>query len=300
MSHVDHFSYGLVTPIAAYIVSTIGCMLGLALTAKARAATGPARARWLVGGALSIGGTGIWVMHFVAMMGFTVGGNPIRYDVLLTSVSMLLAVVIVGGGLFLVSSKNYSASRLVVSGMVTGVGVAGMHYLGVSAMNMSATVYYDVTLIALSVVIAMVASTVALWFSVKTDGTLATAGAALIMGVAVCGMHYVGMFAMEVRPRISLTPVDGARGIDFMLPVLGAVSLLTLGLLLAVILAPSEQEMRTDAELLAQLENRRTTARHAATAAAASAPAAQNTVQNTGQNAPAEQRRPSLFDAQDR
>lgn len=292
MSHVDHFSYGLVTPIAAYIVSTIGCMLGLALTARARATTGPARARWLVGGALSIGGTGIWVMHFVAMMGFTVGGNPIRYDVLLTTGSMLLAVVVVGIGLFLVSSRGDRPAWLLLSGTITGLGVAGMHYLGVFAMNMSATVYYDVTLIALSVVIAIVASTVALWFSLKTGGTLATAGAALIMGIAVCGMHYVGMFAMEVHPRISLTPVEGARGIDFMLPILAAVSLLTLGLLLAAILAPSEQEMRADAELLAHLENRRTAARHAATSAAPAGP--------TAPPASAERRPPSLFDARER
>ncbi|MEV0831492.1 MHYT domain-containing protein, partial [Nonomuraea rubra] len=64
---------------------------------------GAARARWLVGGALSIGGTGIWVMHFVAMMGFSVGDGQIRYDVPLTIGSATLAVVVVGVGLFLVS-----------------------------------------------------------------------------------------------------------------------------------------------------------------------------------------------------
>ncbi|GAA3086759.1 MHYT domain-containing protein [Streptosporangium carneum] len=264
-------------------------MLGLSLTAKARATTGSARVRWLVGGALSIGGTGIWVMHFVAMTGFTVGGNPIRYDVPLTIASMVLAVAIVGAGLFMVSARGEKIGWLLLGGVITGLGVAGMHYLGLFAMNLSANIYYDVTLVALSVVIAIAAATVALWFSLRTGGALTAAGGALIMAIAVSGMHYVGMFAMEVHPRISLTPVDGARGVDFMLPVLAVVSLLTLGLLLAVILAPSEQEMRTDAELLAHLENRRSGQPDAPTTPGRPVVSA---------SPPAEaQRRPSLFDA---
>ncbi|MEV8631779.1 MHYT domain-containing protein [Streptosporangium sp. NPDC051023] len=282
----------MLTPVLAYLVSAIGCMLGLSLTAKARVTTGQARVRWLVGGALSIGGTGIWVMHFVAMTGFTIGGNPIRYDVLLTTASMLLAVVVVGAGLLMVSFRGERFGWLLLSGTVTGLGVAGMHYLGVFAMNMSATVHYDTTLIVLSVVIAIAASTVALWFSLRASGVLAMGGAALIMAVAVCGMHYVGMFAMEVRPRVSLTPVDGARGLDFMLPILAVVSLLTLGMLLAVILSPSEQEMRVDAELLARLENRR-----AAQSGAAGTPVGPP----VSASPPAEaQRRPSLFDAKEK
>ncbi|MGS2640546.1 MHYT domain-containing protein [Streptosporangium sp. LJ11] len=257
MSHVDHFSYGLLTPALAYVMSSVGCMLGLLLTAKARAATGGARVRWLAGGALSIGGTGIWVMHFVAMMGFAVGGGQIRYDVPLTIGSAALAVVIVGVGLFLVSYQGERPLSLLSGGVLTGLGVAGMHYIGMFAMNMSAQVSYDPLLVGLSVLIAIAASTVALWFTLRVSGALATGGAALIMALAVCGMHYTGMFALEVRPLISLTPVEGARGVDFMLPMLALVSLLTLGLLLAVILAPSQREMENDAALLAKLESLR-------------------------------------------
>ncbi|MEV7011012.1 MHYT domain-containing protein [Streptosporangium sp. NPDC051022] len=297
MSLVDHFSYGLLTPVLAYIASAVGCMLGLLLTAKARAATGPERVRWLIGGALSIGGTGIWVMHFIAMMGFTVGGGQIRYDVPLTTASALLAVVFVGAGLLLVSAKGERFGPLLLGGVLTGLGVAGMHYLGLYAMNMSAHVSYDPMLVALSVLIAIAASTVALWFTLRTGGTLAAGGAALIMAVAVSGMHYVGMFAMEVHPRVSVTPVSGARGIDFMLPTLSVISLLTLGLLLAVILAPSDQEMRDDAELLAQLERRRGEQPSPLIAPAAPASrAAQAVPAPPPAGAP---RRPSLFDAAD-
>ncbi|WP_406317068.1 hypothetical protein OHA77_07680 [Streptosporangium sp. NBC_01639] len=253
MSHVDHFSYGLLTPVLAYVMSGIGCLLGLLLTARARVTTGPSRLRWLIGGALSIGGTGVWGMHFIAMMGFTVGGR-IRYDVPMTIGSAVPAVVVVCAGLFLASRGDERLVPLLGGGLLTGLGMAGMHYVGMFAMNMSARISYDPLLVGLSVVIAIAASTVALWFTRRVDGALATGGAALIMAIAVCGMHYVGMFAVEVQSQVSLTPVTGMRGGDFILPTLVVVSLLTLGLLLAVVLSPSEQEQQDDDALLAQLE----------------------------------------------
>ncbi|GIH97321.1 MHYT domain-containing protein [Planobispora siamensis] len=281
MSHVHHFSSGLLTPVLAYLMSAVGCMLGLMLTTRARAAEGAARVRWLVGAALSIGGTGIWVMHFVAMMGFSVDGAQIRYDVPLTAGSAVLAIIVVGLGLFLVSYGGLKAGPLLGGGLLTGLGVAGMHYLGMAAMNMQAHVSYDPVIVGASVAIAIVAATVALWFTLRVRGVLATAGAALIMGVAVCGMHYTGMLAMDVRLADSVAPLPGARGVDFLLPILVVVSLVTLGLLLAAVLAPSEKEMREDAALMSRLEGHQT---GTFTAVQVPAPAA-------------EPRRPSLFDA---
>ncbi|GAA3037424.1 hypothetical protein GCM10017559_76620 [Streptosporangium longisporum] len=89
MSPIDHFAYGLVTPVASYIMSSIGSLLGLLLAARARGAQGGSRALWLIGAALSIGGPGIWVMHFIAMMGFDVRGTSIRLRVPLTVASAL-------------------------------------------------------------------------------------------------------------------------------------------------------------------------------------------------------------------
>jgi NO-binding membrane sensor protein with MHYT domain len=257
VSHINHFSHGALTPVLAYIMSSVGSMLGLLFTARARAAQGGARVRWLIGAALSIGGTGIWVMHFIAMMGFEVPGSPIRYDVLMTITSAVLAIVIVGVGLLLVSYRGEKFLWLLAGGVLTGVGVAGMHYLGMAAMNMSVVIGYDPAVVALSVVIAVVAATVALWFTLRVRGALATGGAALLMGVAVSGMHYTGMFAMEVKSQVASATVLGARGIDFLMPLLVLISLLTLGLLLGVMLAPPEHELRADALLLAELEQRR-------------------------------------------
>ncbi|MEU4543412.1 MHYT domain-containing protein [Nonomuraea dietziae] len=265
MSAVNHFTQGPLTPILAYVMSAIGSMLGLRLTAQANASTGSSRARWLIAAAISIGGTGIWVMHFIAMMGFDVEGTQIRYDVPLTVASALVAIVVVGAGLFLVSFGRARVLSLLGGGLLTGLGVAGMHYMGMFAMNMSAHVSYDPLIVGASVAIAVVAATVALWFTVQVKRPLAITGAALIMGVAVCGMHYTGMFAMMVQVHTEPGHVGGADALSFLVPLMTVVSLITLTMLLMVILSPSEQELQEDAELMARLEMRRQAAAHVQT-----------------------------------
>ena len=92
MLTVHNFSYGLLTPALAYLMSFLGSFLGLRCTSRARASTGATRMRWLLVAAVSIGITGIWVMHFIAMLGFTIPGETIRYNVPITLLSMLIAV----------------------------------------------------------------------------------------------------------------------------------------------------------------------------------------------------------------
>ncbi|MDX3102394.1 MHYT domain-containing protein [Nonomuraea angiospora] len=259
-SAVNHFTYGLLTPVLAYVMSCIGSMLGLRLTAQAHASRGGARLRWLLGGAISIGGTGIWVMHFIAMMGFQVEGTQIKYDVWLTAASAVVAIVVVGTGLLLVSYGRGRVLALLGGGLLTGLGVASMHYLGMYAMNMSAHVSYDRLTVAASVVIAVVAATVALWFTLRVKKPIWITLAALVMGVAVSGMHYTGIYAMHVTVDPEPGVVAGADALDFLVPLMTVISLITLTMLLMVILSPSEEELHEDAELVAKLELRRRTA----------------------------------------
>ncbi|MEU7854665.1 MHYT domain-containing protein [Nonomuraea sp. NPDC049141] len=257
MSAVNHFVHGPLTPVLAYVMSCMGSMLGLRLTAQAHASRGASRMRWLLGAAISIGGTGIWVMHFVAMMGFEVEGTQIKYDVPLTVASAVVAIVVVGTGLFLVSYGGGRVLALLGGGLLTGLGVASMHYLGMYAMNMSAHVSYDRKIVAASVLIAVVAATVALWFTLRVKRAVWITGAALVMGVAVSGMHYTGMYAMLVTVDAEPSPVPGADALDFLVPLMTVISLITLTMLLMVILSPSEEELHEDAELVARLELRR-------------------------------------------
>ncbi|MFG1695799.1 MHYT domain-containing protein [Nonomuraea sp. NPDC049309] len=253
MSPIDHFSYGPVTPVLAYAVSCVGCMLGLLLTARARLAGGREAKFWLAGAAVAIGGTGIWTMHFIAMLGFSVPGSVIRYDVPLTAASALLAIAVVGAGLFLAAYGGERIWRLLAGGVLTGAGVAGMHYLGMAAMNMQGHVSYDPAIVSLSVLIAVAAATAALWFALRVSGALKIGAAALVMGVAVAGMHYTGMASMTVEAHAAMAPVPGAQAIDFLLPLLVAISLITAGLLLVVVLSPSEKELRGEAEFRERL-----------------------------------------------
>lgn len=248
---VHHFTYGALTPILAYVMSCTGCGLGLLCTARAHGVTGRARWPWLALAALSIGGTGIWVMHFIAMLGFTVSGEQIRYDVPITLLSAAIAVVFVAIGLLIVGTGRGGLPRLCLAGLITGLGVASMHYMGMDAMRMSGTMHYDVLLVALSVVIAVVAATVGLWFALRVRGTWATIGATLIMGVAVSGMHYCGIAAMTVTEGAGtgMPMSGGATAEDFLIPLIIGISIVAMFLLTIILLTPGEAELRHEEDL---------------------------------------------------
>lgn len=127
MLTVHNFSYGLLTPLVAYLMSCVGCFLGLRFATRARAVGGLARAHWLLAAALSIGVTGIWVMHFIAMLGFAVPGRIIEYNVPITVLSMLSAVIVVSAGLLIVGLSGNGALPLMTGGLVLGLGIASMH-----------------------------------------------------------------------------------------------------------------------------------------------------------------------------
>ncbi|TYK48377.1 MHYT domain-containing protein [Actinomadura decatromicini] len=257
MAEVDHFSYGVLTPALAYLMSVTGSLLGLLCTARARVSAGRARAAWLALAALAIGWTGIWVMHFIAMLGFSVGSAEIRYDVPRTILSCVIAVVVVAAGLFLVGFREAGRPAIVAGGVIMGIGVASMHYLGMTAMNMPGHIGYQPGLVAASVAIAVVAASAALWFALRVRGGWATAGAAMIMGVAVTGMHYTGMAAMRVTMHHDMAPPTGATATDFLVPLIGAIGVVSIVLLAIVAMAPSEDEMRIEAELRERIRARR-------------------------------------------
>jgi NO-binding membrane sensor protein with MHYT domain len=255
MLHPNDFSYGLLTPALAYVMSCLGAFIGLRCTTRARAYSGRARARWLALAAVSIGVTGIWVMHFIAMLGYTVPGKTIRYNVPVTVLSMLLAVTVVGVGLFIVGFGSDSYQPLLIGGVIAGLGVASMHYMGMAALRMNAAMTYHVPLLVLSVVIAIVAATAALWAALRLHGVLSTLGAAMIMGVAVSGMHYTGMAAMSIHAASAGTGMlmDGATAEGFLLPLIIGISVLSFAMTTTILLSPSEAEIRSDAELMERI-----------------------------------------------
>jgi len=261
---VHNFSYGVLNPGLAFAMSCLGSYLGLRCVILSRAYDGAAKARWLILASIAIGAVGIWSMHFIAMLGFSVPGEPIRFNILETIASMLLAVAVVGAGLFIVGFGDGGLPRLLAGGTIFGVGVAGMHYLGMAAMNMTGTMSYRLPLVALSVVIAIVAGTVALWIGTWIKGIAATIGATVVMGIAVTGMHYTGMAALQVQgglmPATAINGMTAAAGVSgataatFVIPLLLVISLATFLLTLSISLTPSEDEIRADSEIRRRLD----------------------------------------------
>ncbi|WP_262057245.1 MHYT domain-containing protein [Streptomyces sp. STR69] len=217
MGHLDHATFGWLTPVLSYVMACMGSALGLRCTVRALGATGRSRRNWLITAASALG-TGIWTMHFVAMLGFGVSGTDIRYDVPLTVLSLVVAIVVVCAGVFVVGYGRDRGRALFLGGLATGLGVASMHYLGMAAVRLHGDVTYDPMLVGLSVVIAVVAATAALWAALNIKSPIAVTVASLVMGAAVASMHYTGMFAVRVHVTPSGEVLPGATAMQFIFP----------------------------------------------------------------------------------
>ncbi|MEV0895784.1 MHYT domain-containing protein [Actinoplanes sp. NPDC049802] len=243
MADVHHFTYGVFNPIAAYLLAFLGSFLGLLCTARARDARNRGRRnRWLVIAAFAIGGGGIWLMHFSAMLGFDVPESPVRYDLSMTLLSLAFAVLTVGIGLLVVGHGARSAGKTVAAGTLTGTGVIAMHYTGMEGIRLSATVHYSPLLVVASALIAIAASTVALWFAVSVRGWAKVTGAAAVMAVAVCGMHYTGMAAMQIELRPGAPAAGGIRPLTMLVPIILITTATIVGVALSALQAMTEEE----------------------------------------------------------
>ena len=193
----------------SYVISVLGSYTALQLAIAIPQAKDRLTALgWVTGAALALGGGGIWSMHFIAMNAADMG-MPVSYDAFLTAASLAMGIVASGVGLYVVGRGGGGTGTLIAAGTVTGLGVALMHYTGMAAMIMPARISYDPPLFYASLVIAAVAATVALWLAFNLRGNLQRFGSALVMGVAVCGMHYTGMYAVQMTPTAEPVAATG-------------------------------------------------------------------------------------------
>jgi len=173
-------------------VAAFASYTALDLGGRVAAARGLARRVWLVAAAITMGG-GIWSMHFVDMLAFIMP-TPMSYDFGLTTLSLVVAIVVTGVGFYVISRQSASPLPLVLSGIFMGLGIVAMHYTGMAAMRGHAELSYERLFVALSLVIAIGASTAALWLAFRTTNHLwQKLVAAVVMGLAISGMHYTAM-----------------------------------------------------------------------------------------------------------
>jgi NO-binding membrane sensor protein with MHYT domain len=249
---LHHFAYGWINPVLAFVMSFLGSLLGLVLAARALRSTGAARARWLVTAAVAIGGTGIWLMHFMAMLGFDVPGSVVRYDVPTTVASLVISIVIVSIGLFIVGFGKLLWLRVVLGGTFTGLGVAAMHYTGMAALRVGGELSYEPRTVWISIGIAVVASMVALRFAVANRSAGATVGAAVLMGLAVCSMHYTAMAAVRIRLTETATGA-GVSPIVLLTPISLLACIVITALAYATVGSSVRQENMREEEMLAHI-----------------------------------------------
>lgn len=180
------------------LVAIFASYVALNIANNLNQAKGRARAFWLTCGALAMG-VGIWSMHFVGMLAFEMPGMAMAYDVPLMVLSILVAIGASALGLYIVSRPVVPFGSILTGGIAMAAAISGMHYIGMFSMRMSARIVWNPYLVVLSVLIALAASFGALFVLVRQRGQGRRSWelplASVVMGIAVSGMHYTGMFA---------------------------------------------------------------------------------------------------------
>ncbi len=209
-------SYNYFLVAVSFVVATLASYTALDLTSRITVlARSLQRHAWLAGGAVAMG-TGIWSMHFLAMLAFTLP-IPLGYDLIDTTHSLMLAIVVSYFALYFTTLARATRVDLAVSGVLMGCGVAGMHYTGMAAMQMSPAIDWQPGWLATSLVVAIGASIAALSIArrLRNDHSRpmirARVIAALVMATGISGMHYAGMAAAHFVPG---SVCGAANGID--------------------------------------------------------------------------------------
>ncbi|MFP3368758.1 MULTISPECIES: putative bifunctional diguanylate cyclase/phosphodiesterase [unclassified Pseudomonas] len=191
-------SYSSSLVLISLCVAILASYTALDLTGRIATAKGRASYLWMGGGALAMG-IGVWSMHFIGMLAFSLPID-LGYDLALTAFSLLIAVLSSGFALWLVSQPSLPCLQLGFGALIMGAGIACMHYTGMAALRMLPGIDYDPALFGASLLIAVGASAAALWIAFRlrrhTPYVRQIRGlAAVVMGIAIVGMHYTGMAA---------------------------------------------------------------------------------------------------------
>ncbi|MBS9374545.1 MHYT domain-containing protein [Rhodococcus sp. B50] len=256
MSHdVHHFSMGLWVFFLSYATAVMGSFVGLSCVRRSLEEPRRSGNWWLVMASLSIGGVGIWLMHFIGMMGFSVPGTAIRYELAPTVFSVVLAVIATLVGLRIadvhaVSTRRVPESvRLLVGGLLMGAAVSLMHYSGMFAIRIRGTIEHEIGFVVASVIIGVVASTVALALARRARRLEIRLVAAFVMGCAVTALHYTGMAGVRVTLDPSMPAPEGMTVMSLLFPafVLGIIVLAVP--ITALLLASDPEDAVRDARL---------------------------------------------------
>lgn len=197
MNEVVSASYDPSLVALSFAVAFMGAYIALSSSQKLRTSTGKTYKFHLLIAGIALGGIGVWAMHFIGMLAMRMSLG-LSYSMAETAVSLVAAVAATAWGLSIVARNPKSWLHLLAAGSMLGAGVCFMHYLGMYSMRFGGFFQWDMGLVGLSVLIAWVAATAALWLAFNTPSVWMRVLAAAIMALAVCSMHYTGMLAAEI------------------------------------------------------------------------------------------------------
>lgn len=233
---------------ASLLIASFASYVALDLAKRVRMRErGVARA-WWIGGSLAMG-TGIWCMHFVGMLAFSLP-VALGYTVGLTAASWVAGVVVSAIALHVAGRGELTVLRLGSGAVAMGLGICAMHYTGMAALDMSPGIVWSPVLVVASALIAAGASAAALliffWLRKVSERRAAIFQplAALVMGIAICGMHYTGMAAASFPVGTVCLSVNALGG-----PQLGTVVSVSSIAMLAMTLFTSSLDARMRSSL---------------------------------------------------
>lgn len=215
--------------ILSILIAMFASFSGISLAMRMRASTGWMRRLWLGAAAVALGG-GIWSMHFVAMLAYSMPGMEMSFDLALTLISFAIALAFTGAGFAVMDWRTMAAGRVAAAGLLMGSGVVAMHYLGMAAMRIAADISYDHGWLGISIFIAIGAATAAMWLTARDQKLSHRLVASAVMGLAIAGMHYAGMRAaiFTSTSSVDMTTGGASLGQTYLAILISAITVLIL------------------------------------------------------------------------
>ena len=238
--------YDFLLVIFSIVIAIFASYTTLELTGRMTPKNGEnIRLGWLIGGSLTMG-TGIWAMHFIAMLAYHLPVS-IGYDFPIVILSWVAAVIASGIAFYSLHRGFTHWFWLLISGMLMGSGIGSMHYIGMAAMRVPAEMHYNYWIVALSVLVAVTGSIAALliveYLQKNPERELLKLGGAALMGGVISGMHYTGMAAAtftEIDHAMASLPILESSTLEYMT---GVVSILILGIAILASLNDQKREL---------------------------------------------------------
>lgn len=223
-----------------------------ALSTINRLRQGDSNPQWILSGAIAFG-LGVWAMHFIGMAALRIHDTSVGYDIGITVFSGVFSIVGAGLAFMVVGKPKIGPAQILLGGLFLGAGIGGMHYIGMLAMRMEATLSFDPVIFAASVGVAVVISTLGLWLMTSfTNSQIAGRNmlVASLVGAAIPLMHYVGMAAARFSPNPASEHL-GAHGDPSSLLIINmivvvAILITSLPLFVASLLQPSSSALEVE------------------------------------------------------